>query len=261
MKKIWLVIACVVALATVVGFIGCDSDKPAVYAAEDLSNVEINVSSQQEGIWVNGNGKVYATPDIALLSLGIEVQDETVALAQASAAEAMEMVMEALANEGVADEDIQTQQFSIRPISEWEVVFDEGEKEQIVGYRVTNIVTVKVRDIENTGAIIDAVAVAGGDFTRVDSIAFTVDDPTPYYEEARAQAVEYAKAKAEQLADLGGVELGNPTYISESTYYPTPNYYRGDMAFSEGMPAVETSISPGELEISANVQMAFAIND
>ena len=261
MKKIWLVIACVVALAAVVGLAGCNADNPAVYAAEDLSNVEINVSSQQEGIWVNGNGKVYATPDIALLSLGIEVQEETVALAQASASEAMEKVMEALKNEGVAEEDIQTQQFNIRKVSEWEVVYDEGEKEQIIGYRVTNIVTVKVREIENVGTIIDAVAVAGGDLTRIDSIGFTVDDPTPYYKEARAQAVEYAKAKAEQLADLSGVELGKPTYISESTYYATPNYYRGDMAFDGGVPAAETAISPGELEISANVQIAFAITD
>ena len=259
MKKKWLVLIGAVVLVAAIALVGCNSDQ--VKLSTENGELKINLDSQSQGIWVNGNGKVYATPDIALLSLGIEVQEETVALAQSSASEAMENVMDALKNEGVAEEDIQTQQFNIRKVSEWEVVYGEGEKEEIIGYRVTNIVTVKVGEIENVGTIIDAVAVAGGDLTRIDSIGFTVDDPTPYYEEARAQAVEYAKAKAEQLADLSGVELGNPTYISESTYYATPNYYRGDMAFDGGVPAAETSISPGELEISANVQIAFAITD
>ena len=259
MKKKWLVLIGVVVLVAAIALVGCDSDQ--VKLTTEDGELKISLDSQSQGIWVNGNGKVYATPDIALLSLGIEVQEETVALAQANAAEAMEKVMEALKNKGVTEEDIQTQQFNIRKVSEWEVFYGEGEKEEVIGYRVTNIVTVKVREIENVGIIIDAVAVAGGDLTRIDSIGFTVDDPTPYYEEARAQAVEYAKAKAEQLADLSGVELGKPTYISESTYYASPNYYRGDMAFEEGVPAVETAISPGELEISANVQIAFAITD
>jgi uncharacterized protein YggE len=140
------------------------------------------------------------------------------------------------------------------------VVFDEGEKEEVVGYRVTNVVSVKVRDIEKTGSIIDVVAAASGDLTRINSIGFTVDDPTPYYEEARAQAIAYAKAKAEQLADLTGVDLGEPTYISESSYYYSPNYYRGDVAYDEAVPATETSISPGELEISATVQIAYSID-
>jgi len=260
MKKVLLAIITIVVLAGAIGLVGCDSGE--VKLMTENGELKINLNSQSEGIWVSGNGKVSVTPDVALLSVGVEVQDLTVAEAQAKASEAMDAIIAALKDEGVKDEDIQTQQFNIRKISEWEVVFGEGEKEEIVGYRITNIVTAKVKDIETVGAVIDAVAVAGGDYTRIDSIGFTVDDPMPYYEEARAQAIEYAKAKAEQLAELSDVKLGKPTYISESSYYPSPNYLRSDVDFAgEGVPAVETSISPGELEITASVQIAYAITD
>ena len=257
MKKVWLILIAAVVLAGAVALVGCDSE--GVKLTTENGELKINLNSQSEGIWVNGNGKVYATPDIALLSLGIEVQEATVAEAQANAAEAMEKIMDALKDGGIDEDDIQTQQFSIRQITNWEVVYGEGEKQVIVGYRVTNTVAVKVREIDSVGGVIDAVAAAGGDLTRINSISFTVDDPTPYYEQARAQAIEYAKAKAEQLAELTGVSLGDPTYISESTY-SSPNYTRSDYAFDEGVPAVETSISPGELEITANVQIAYAID-
>ena len=258
MKKILLAVIAVVVLAGSIFLVGCDSGQ--VKLATENGELKLNLNTQSEGIWVTGNGKVSVTPDVAILSVGVEVQDVTVADAQEKASQAMDGVIAALKDQGVKDEDIQTQQFNIRKISEWKVVYDEGEKEEIVGYRITNIVTAKVKDIETVGAVIDAVAVAGGDYTRIDSIGFTVDDPMPYYEEARAQAIEYAKAKAEQLAELSGVDLGKPTYISESSYY-SPNYVRSDFDYAEqGAPAVETSISPGELEITASVQVAYAID-
>ena len=71
-----------------------------------------------------------------------------------------------------------------------------------------------------------------------------------------------AKTKAEQMVELAEVKLGKPTYISESSYIPGP-IYRQDMMMEKaaGVPAVETPISPGEMEISLNVQLAYAIID
>jgi uncharacterized protein YggE len=218
----------------------------------------IDITNQQQGIWVSGQGEVTVTPDLATLWLGVEAQAGTVAEAQAQANEAMDNVMAALTDGGVDEDDIQTQYFSIDQVTRWD---NDKNEEIVIGYRVSNMVTAKIREIDNVGAIIDAVAAAGGDYIRINSLAFSVDDPSPYYEEVRQEAVNDAREKAEQLADLAGVSLGAPTYISEGTIYP-PVVYR-----DVGVPApVEgggnmTSVSPGEVDISLNIQVAYAIAD
>jgi len=246
MKKHWLVAVSLVLMLAVVGFSGCSAGPTTI------GTVDIN--SQQTGIWVNGEGKVTVTPDIATLSLGIEAQAATVAEAQAQAAVAMDAVRTALTENGVADKDIQTQYFSIYQVTRWD---DNKNEEIVIGYRVTNMVTAKIRDIEQAGPVIDAVAAAGGDYTRINNISFSVDDPTPYYADARQKAMADAKAKAEQLADLAGVNLGRPTYISEGTIYP-PVVYR-DAGMEAMAPAPTTPISPGEIDLSLTVQVAYAI--
>jgi len=217
------------------------------------------MGNQQQGIWVTGEGKVTAVPDIATLRLGIEAQEATVAEAQARASEAMGRVMAALEDNDVAEKDIQTQYFSIHKVTRWDEIKDQ---EIVIGYRVTNMVTAKIRDIDKAGLIIDAVAVAGGDLTRIDDISFSIDDPSVYLEEARGKAMADVKAKAEKLAGLAGVRLGKPTYISESSYLPSLGYPR---VYYEGAaipaPAPPTEISPGEMEITLTVQVAYAILD
>ena len=257
MKKTWLVVIGVALVLAVVGLVGCSSEGGLTLSG-DTSGIKLNLNSQQQGIWVNGEGKVTAVPDVAILRVGIEAQETTVAEAQDEATAAMGSVMEALKDEGVKDEDIQTQYFNIHRVTRWD---NDNQREIVLGYRVTNVVTVKIRDVAKAGAVIDGVAVAGGDLTRIDSIGFTIDDPTPYYEQAREMAVADAAAKAKTLADTADVRLGKPTYISESSYTPGP-IYRADMvAMAEGAPAMETPISPGEMEISTNVQIAYAIAD
>ena len=241
MKKHWLLAISLALVLTTVGLYGC---------GQTVSTI----SSQQEGIWVTGEGEVSVTPDIANLRLGIEAQAETVNEALTQATEAMNKVMDALTDNGVAEKDIQTQYFNIRKITRWD---RDKEEEVVIGYRVTNIVTAKIRDIDKAGSIIDAVVKAGGDLTRVDSISFSVDDPTAYHEEARAKAIADAKSKAEQLAELAGVTLGKPTYISEGgIQMPTPRVMVEEMVQKAAAP---TPITPGEMEISLTVQIVYAI--
>ena len=213
-KKLLLSISLVLVLI-VVGLAGCGPGNTVLAEIEG-----INISNQQDGIWVTGMGEVTAIPDVAIISLGVEARATTVAEAQAQAAEAMDAVMDVLNDYGVASKDIKTQYYSIYPVRRW----DDG-KETLIGYRVSNTVTVKIRKIEDTGGIIDAVTSAGGDYTRINGISFTVDDPDAYKVEAREEAMADAKAKAEQLAQLAGVTLGKPTYIAESGSY-MPMLYR-----------------------------------
>jgi len=253
MRRILLIGAGLASILAVVFLIGCSSNGAAV---GDIT--ELNLSSQQQGIWVNGEGKVTAVPDIATLRLGIEAEAPSVAEAQNQATVAMDDVMKTLDTKGVAEKDIQTQYFNIHRVTKWDRV---KEEEVVTGYRVSNIVTAKIRNIDEAGVIIDAVVKAGGDLTRIDSINFSVEDPTDYYKKAREEAMDNAKAKAQQLAKLAGVSLGKPTYISENVYGPAPRYIQapGGIAYAETEMAVKTSISPGELELGLNLQVAYDI--
>ncbi len=250
MKKGWFLVISLALVLTMVFLSGCTATTPPT-----LGGI---FSTQQEGIWVSGTGKVTVVPDITTLRLGIEAQEASVAEAQSKATEAMNQVMDALTDNGVAKKDIQTQYFSIHRVTRWD---REKEVEIVIGFRVTNIVTAKIRDLDKVGVIIDAVAKAGGDLTRIDSIDFSIDDPSAYHEEAREKAMAEAKDKAKQLAKLAGVTLGKPTYISESIQVPPPIYPR---VMYEGAPIPAPAappISPGEMEISLTIQVIYAMRD
>ena len=251
MKKEWLLAISLALVIAVGGLAGCNSESPGGTDIEGL-----NINNQQEGIWVSGQGVVTVTPDIATLRLGVEAQATSVAAAQSQATETMDDIMAALTDNGVVKKDIQTQYFSIRKVTKWD---RDKEEEAVVGYRVTNKVNAKIREIDKTGTIIDAVATAGGDLTRINNIYFSVDDLTAYHKEARDKAMADAKNKAEQLADLSGVKLGKPTYISENLYFPPPIYKDVPMMEGAPAPAPTTPISPGEMEVTLNVQVAYAI--
>ncbi len=257
MNKKLLLAAGLALVIAVAGLVGC-SPQGSVSLGEAASGLKISLNNQQEGIWVSGSGKVSAVPDIAILRLGIEAQESSVAVAQEQANAAMNAVMSALKGRGIDEKDIQTQYFNIQRVTRW----DEREgKEVVIGYRVTNMVVAKIRAMDEVGAIIDAVAVAGGDLTRIDSIGFSVEDPSAYYDEARAKAMADAASKAEQLAEMSGVKLGKPVYITENVAYPYPVYRQDFMAEAAMAGAPPTPISPGEMEISLNVQVSYAILD
>ena len=133
------------------------------------------------------------------------------------------------------------------------------EYEQVLtGFRVTNQLTVKVRDLDNVGEVIDRVADAGGDLTRFQSVSFTIDNAKDLEAQARESAIKNMMAKAQQVASVAGVELGRLVYVTE-TGGPGPvsfNTSRVVMAFAESAP---TPILSGEMKVSITVQGAFEI--
>jgi hypothetical protein len=254
MKKKWLLAIGLTLVLAIVGLCGCSQGGTS---QELPSGTQVNLNTQQEGIWVTGKGEVSITPDIATLNLGIQSQKATIAEAKAEASETMGKVMAVLKDSGIAEKDIQTQYFSISQRTKWD---REKEEEIVIGYEVTNIVTAKIRDMDKVGIIIDTAAKAGGDLVRMHGVSFSVEDPSTYYEKLRERAMADAEAKAKQLADLAGVTLGKATYISEGIQAPIyREVYMGGMAPVPTPAAPPTPISPGENKISLTVQVAYAI--
>ena len=220
--------------------------------------------SEPTGIWVTGQGRVTVKPDLAILNLGVEAREATVSAARASASDAMTRVITALKGQGIEDVDIRTRYFNIQPITLYQEKSQNGyrySEPQIVGYVVANQVSVKVRDLDGVGPILDDAVAAGGDLIRVQGISFTVEDPVLYTAQAREAAVRDALAKAKQLASLTNVTVGKLMYISELGGTPAPLQYDVASARAEAAYAPDhvTSISGGEIEITASIQAVFAI--
>jgi uncharacterized protein YggE len=203
------------------------------------------------GINVSGQGRVYGTPDTLTLNLGVSVLRDTVNAATADAAAKAEAIIAALRAKGVVEADIQTANYSIYPEYDY-----SGETQRLIGYRVSNNLTVKIRDLAQAGEIIDAATAAGGNDTVVQNLAFSIEDNTALLEMARTAAWNDAETKAEQLARLAGVTLRSAISITESIDYNTPPvYYERAM----GADQAATPIEAGQQEVTVIVQVTFAI--
>ncbi|MEX1124202.1 MAG: SIMPL domain-containing protein, partial [Acidimicrobiia bacterium] len=123
------------------------------------------------GITVTGTGEVTGTPDTVEVSLGVAVLAETVQEATTTAAQKADALISALTDGGVDRKDITTTDYSIYPEYDYST-----NKELLVGYRVSNTVRVKIRNVDDTGSLIDAATAAGGDDVRVSGLQFSIDD-------------------------------------------------------------------------------------
>ena len=220
--------------------------------------------SDGTGIWVSGEGTISLDPDLAMLDFGVEVNAPSVSEANSQAATAMDAIVDALKDRGVKDEDIQTSRFSVTP--RYRYVEEEMDgvrtgRDVLTGYRVRNNATVKLRDLDAIGEVIDEVVTAGGDVVRINRINFTLEDPKPKMTELREMAVADAKAKAEHLAELSDVSVGRLIYISEGAAPPSfgGGGYGVAYAVQESAALAAPSVSGGEVTLSLRVQAGFAI--
>lgn len=166
-------------------------------------------------ITAKGLGRVTGIPDTVVITLGVETESQQASEALTANNDRTNALIDLLKQAGVAEEDIQTSQFSIFPRFD-----DEGRA--ITGYTVTNLLTARVGEDVDAGELIDAAAAAAGNDVRVQSVRFEIDDKGSLFAEARADAVEQARAQAVQLADAAGVELGGVRSITESSTAEPP---------------------------------------
>ena len=210
-------------------------------------------TSTAAGIHVAGTGKASGAPDIVFLTLGVNVENPTVAGARESAASAMVGMVNSLKANGVEDRNIQTTQFTVSPQYDF-----TGRTQTLRGYRVSNVVTAKLTKIDTASKAIDDAAIAGGNSTVIQSIQFAIDDTNKLQETAREEAMAQAKARADQLARLAGVSLGKPIAINETYESVVPQ----DLAFAAPRTAsadTSTPIQAGELEVVVNLTVLYGI--
>ena len=214
--------------------------------------------NQQVGISVSARGEVVTTPDLVMLNAGVESRADTVETARAQAAQGMDRMIQVLNGRGIQSADIQTRFFSISPDYVWD---DMTREQKLVGYVVNNQVSVKIRDMDSVGVIIDDLATAGGDLVRINGVNFTVENPEALESQAREKAIEVLTAKARQFAQLMGVQLGPPISLTEGGGFAPrgADFYAYSMSEALATPAAPaTSISGGELTVSVSVSGVFS---
>lgn len=207
-------------------------------------------------ISVTGEGRAAVAPDMAMLSLTVTRVGDTAEAALAANSSAMREVIEALKADGLAERDIQTSDFSIFPRYSQPDPTRQGSGEQppkIIGYQVSNGVTLRVRDITKLGAILDRSVTLG--VNQGGQITFSNADPAKAVEEARRKAVSDAMEKARVLADAAGLALGPVMSIAENAAQPEPMPMMRAMAVAKEVSPVP--IAGGENTYAVTVDMRF----
>ncbi|MEX0789375.1 MAG: SIMPL domain-containing protein [Actinomycetota bacterium] len=200
-------------------------------------------------ITAKGVGRVTGVPDVVVVTIGVETQSAQAEEALSGNNEKTTALINLLKQAGVAEEDLKTSQFSINPRYD-----DEGRA--ISGYTVTNLLTARVREGRDPGALIDAAAGAAGNDVRVQSVQFEIDDEGTLFAEARADAVRQARTQAEQLADAAGVELGDVRSITESSTEGSPPQ---PLLLPRTDAAQSVPLQPGSQELTLEVQVIYDI--
>jgi uncharacterized protein YggE len=200
-------------------------------------------------ISVTGEARISAPPDLAQIDAGVTSEARTAREASDANNAAMGKVLLALKGAGIDEQDYQTSRLSLQPQNSQS---RPGTPPAIVGYRATNRVTIRLREVGKLASVIDTVVAAGAN--DIGSIGFMVSQPSKLLDDAREKAVADARRKAEIYAKAAGVTLGAPISITESGL-PAPITFRRMAAGA----AESTPIAPGEETLGLTVSVSWAI--
>ncbi len=214
----------------------------------------IGVPIERNVITVSGEGKVVGIPDIATIDLGTTIEKSTVAEAQKENTRIMNQLVEQLKSAKVDKKDIQTTSYNVNPNYDW-----NNGKQTLRSYSVAQNVHVKIRNLDAVGDIIGKAGALG--VNQIGGIQFTVDEPEKLKDEARAKALENAKAKASALAAVAGIKLRRVISFDESQggMYPPPIFYAKEGMGGGPDIAAAPRVEAGSTEITVHVNMTYEI--
>lgn len=212
-------------------------------------------------ITVTGEGTVEGAPDLALITLGVVSEARAASEALSANSQSMSRIIDALKQGGIEERDLQTSGFSVDPVYSQPPQGQDPSvpfRPEIVGYRVQNNVTLRIRDLTRVGALLDQVVTLGAN--SISGPTFTVDDPTALQDEARNAAIADAIRKGKLYAGAAGVSLGQIFRIDE-TYTPPPQpYAAGPMMRMEAAQS-DVPIEGGALTFKMQVAVSWRIAD
>ena len=200
---------------------------------------------------ISATGEATRVPDVAIISSGVTTQAATATEALGQNSARMERVRAALKRAGIADRDIQTASINLQP----QYRYVENQAPILTGYQASNQLSVRYRDIRNSGRILDALVAEGAN--QINGPNLTIDHPEAALDEARAKAIAVGRARADLYARALGMRVARVISVSESGGYavppPMPVMQRSAMA------EAKTSIDPGEQQLQVSVAMSFEL--
>jgi uncharacterized protein len=253
-NRAWVNKLLIVGLA-LVALTGCLPVRSVSSAQTGSPTVQTAVQAMVERtITVVGIGKVSLVPDIARLDVGANDSAATVAEAKGKVDAQIAAIIAALTASGVADKDIQTSNYSIYYEQPQVLPEAQGTSAGKPGvYHVTNMLLVTVRDVAKAGDVLDAAVNAGAN--QVYGVTFTVSDESRWESQAREKAVADATARAQELARLSGLQMGQVLTISEVIGGAAPVVMSSSAVGRGG----GSDIVPGEQELSMQLQVTFGV--
>ena len=222
---------------------------PLASRAQDATPV---ASGADRTITVNGRGTVTVAPDSASIVVGVDVTGDTLVETREESAQRMTAVLDTVEAAGIAEDQVQTVNYSINVINEWD---DQGRLQGVSGYQVSNQVQIVTQDLDGLGSLIDALVESGAN--TIYSINFFSSDATAALSQARVIAVADATTKATELAAAANVELGEIVAIVESSIGNGP-VVRAEAAMDSAGSA-GTPIQSGSLQIIIDVEITWSI--
>ncbi len=241
-KPTTLVIAVLIAAISIFAF-------PALAQTPEGEAMPVT-SPATNTITVAGFGEASGSPDMASIDVGVETFSPNVAEAFAEANTTVEAVVAALVELGIAEEDIRTSNLNVYNGNR----FDEANGRDERGYFVNNTVHIVVRDVAQIESVIDTALGAGAN--TLYGLNFSISDTTALQNEAREDAMNDARARAEQYASLIGVTLGDVVQVAEGAPVGgIPYAYEvADMGRGGG----GSFVTPGQSEVSIGVTVVFS---